>query len=225
MYSGFSHQKWWFSIAMLVYQRVAAGSYRPSVCWCSRDGRVVSRPLPEDASFTGHGEFGDLPGGNPELFTDAHPQQICQLPLSKNWPQIHMFYMGQKPGNEPKNRWFLFMFIPFQLIIMGFWSTPICFSAVSSLWPLWDIPSHWTRLRSVLPLGGCSASKGAAAGSFTARGHAVAEPHGVLPEVWGEISTLRTCWVWANNDMHMHVCEHVYTDRYNAQIIYIYHYI
>ena len=83
---------------------------------------------------------------------------------------------------------------------------------------------HWTRLRSVLPFGGCSASKGAAAGSFTARGHAVAEPHGVLPEVLGEISTLRTCWVWANNDMHMHVCEHVYTDRYNAQI-YIYIYI
>jgi hypothetical protein len=27
------------------------------------------------------------------------------------------------------------------LIIMGFWSTPICFSAVSSLWPLWDIPA------------------------------------------------------------------------------------
>ena len=98
---------------------------------------------------------------NPELFTNgrlsptgSQKRLVSNLKrtISNNIQQIGQLPLSQK---------------------IGYLQTHV--SIVSSF------PIKLTRLRSVLPFGGCSASKGAAAGSFTARGHAVAEPHGVLP--------------------------------------------
>ena len=41
--------------------------------------------------------------------------------------------------SEPKNRWDLWMFIPFQLIIMGFWPTPISMHGCV-------VMSSWSRI-------------------------------------------------------------------------------
>ena len=181
--------------------------------WCLVLCRRMHHSQGRFPQCIGHGEFRDLPGGNPELFTDAHPQLITnkiktnKIQLRPTSSNKFVNFLCQKIG--PKSIFSIWLWVKSLVMnpkIDGFYSCSShsnrekngilthshMFLSGFLIMTTLGYP-HWTRLRSVLPFGGCSASKGAAAGSFTARGHAVAEPHGVLPEVLREISTLRTC--------------------------------
>ena len=68
IYSGFSHEKWWFSIAMLVYQRVNVES--PIL----DDLDSKSETIPEATSKS----------PKISLLLDRHPQSLGVPPLQKN---------------------------------------------------------------------------------------------------------------------------------------------
>ena len=122
---------------------------------------------------------------NPELFTNgrlsptgSQKRLVSNLKrtISNNIQQIGQLPLSQK---------------------IGYLQTHVSIVSSSPLnWPVWSIPRIGhpdPTISSALSCRGRSASKGAAAGSFTARGHAVAEPHGVLPctgEIWTDFENV-----------------------------------